>query len=101
MTLLWAMKRDVDLIACLGQFSLQPAYWRSATFWQPSLERCGRSMVVFTEGADSSPMDWGNVSEACEIGGLGTLDAQLRDGSPERVRCLGGLCGGGTTRIGR
>jgi len=45
-------------------------------------------MVVFTEGADSSPTDWGSVSEACEIGGLGTLDVQLWDGLPERARCL-------------
>lgn len=37
------------------------------------LRRCGRSTVVFTEGVDSGPMDWGSASEACEIGGLGTL----------------------------
>ena len=41
------------------------------------LTRCGRSSVVFTEGADSSPTDWGNVSEACESGGLGTLAVAL------------------------
>ena len=52
------------------------------------LRGCGRSSVVFTEGADSSPQDWGSVSEACEIGGLGTLFAALRDGSSERARCL-------------
>ena len=48
--------------------------------------RCGRSMVVFTEGADSSPLDWGSASEACEIGGLGTLNVVMRDGSSERAR---------------
>ena len=33
-------------------------------------------LVVSTEGTDSSPLDWGNVSEACEIGGLGTLGSE-------------------------
>lgn len=57
-----------------GQDSLQPANWRYVASWQPSLsERSGRLPAVFTEGADSSPLDWGSVSEACEIGGLGTL----------------------------
>ena len=51
------------------------------------LWRCGRSQVVFTEESDSSPPDWGSVSEACEIGGLGTLAAALRDGSSVRARC--------------
>lgn len=37
LTLLRAMQRGVDLIA-YGQFSLQPANWRYAAFWQPSLE---------------------------------------------------------------
>jgi len=49
------------------------------------LWRCGRSSVVFTEGADSSPTDWGSVSEACEIGGLGTLAVALRGGSSART----------------
>jgi hypothetical protein len=45
-------------------------------------------MGVFTEGIDPSPKDWGSVPEACEIGGLGTLDAEMWDGSPVRERCL-------------
>lgn len=85
LSLLRAMQRDVDLIA-YGQFSLQPANRRYATFWQPLSGGCGRSSVVFTEGADSSPPDWGSVPEACEIGGLGTLVAALRGGSSERAR---------------
>jgi hypothetical protein len=47
----------------------------------------GRSTVVFTEGIDPSPTDWGSVPEACEIGGLGTLDAVLWDGSLVREGC--------------
>lgn len=72
MTLLRAMQRDVDLIAH-GQFSLQRIDRRYAAFWQHHW--CGRSSVVFTEGVDASPLDWWNAPEACEIGGLGTLDA--------------------------
>jgi hypothetical protein len=56
-----------------GQFCLQPANRRYASFWQPPMEACGRSTVVFTEGSDPSPTDWGSDPEACEIGGLGTL----------------------------
>jgi hypothetical protein len=85
MSLLRAMQRDVDLIA-YGQFSPQRIDRRYAAFWQHP--RCGRSSVVFTEGVDASPPDWWNAPEACEIGGLGTPNAVLRDGSPERARGL-------------
>jgi hypothetical protein len=54
-------------------------------------------MVVFTEGADSSPTDWGSVSEACEIGGLGTLDVQAVGRIAREGEVSGGLCGRGTT----
>jgi len=40
----------------------------------PSVGGCGRPLVVSTEGADCGPVDRGSVSEACEIGGLGTLE---------------------------
>ena len=62
LTLLRTTQREVDLIAC-GQFSPQRAARRSVAFWQPSrIERCGRSSTVFTEGVDSSPLDWGKRS---------------------------------------
>ena len=58
------------------------------------LRRCGRLLVVFTEGADSSPLDWGSVSEACEIGGLGTLAAGPFRPYRPRGRVSVGACGG-------
>ena len=44
---------------------------RSAAFWKPFVG--GRSRAVFSEGADPSPSDPEKASEACEIGGLGSL----------------------------
>ena len=41
----------------------------------PPSGRCGRSTVVSTEGVDSGPLDRGSAPGACEIGGLGTLEA--------------------------
>jgi hypothetical protein len=72
LTLLQAMQRGVDLIAVVP---IQSATSRSEIRRVPAalFSRCGRSPVVFTEGADPSPSDWGSVPEACEIGGLGTL----------------------------
>jgi hypothetical protein len=90
------MQRDVDLIA-YGQFSLQPANRRYAAFRQPLSGGCGRPLVVFTEGADSSPLDWGSVPEACEIGGLGTLVAALAGRIVREGEAPGGCGGGGTT----
>jgi hypothetical protein len=90
------MQRDVDLIA-YGQFSLQPAARRYATFWQPLFRGCGRSSVVFTEGADSSPLDWGSASEACEIGGLGTLVVAPVGRIAREGEAPGGCGDGGTT----
>jgi len=91
------MQRDVDLIA-YGQFSLQPAARRYAAFWQPPpLWGCGRSSVVFTEGADSSPLDWGSAPEACEIGGLGTLAAAPAGRIAREGEAPGGCGDGGTT----
>ncbi len=57
------------------------------------LWRRGRSLVVFTEGADSSPLDWGSVPEACEIGGLGTLAAVPFGLRRPRGRCPFGVRG--------
>lgn len=55
----------------------------------------GRSLVVSTEGVDSGPLDRGKASEACEIGGLGTLHASLTDGSLVRARCPEEAAAGG------
>lgn len=66
------MQRDVDLIAYGPTQSAVKPVGDPPRSGSPR-SRCGRSSVVSTEGADSSPPDWGNVSEACEIGGLGTL----------------------------
>jgi hypothetical protein len=96
LTLLRAKQRDVDLIAH-GQLSPQRVDRRYAAFWKHPLLGCGRSTAVSTEGADSSPMDWGSAPEACEIGGLGTLCAVLRDGPSERASGLAVPAAGGTT----
>jgi hypothetical protein len=85
----------VDLIA-YGQFGLQKVHWRYTTSWKPPLSSPlgekrvrGRSLVVSSEGVDSSPLDWRSAPEACEIGGLGTLSAvPLLTGRPEWARGL-------------
>jgi hypothetical protein len=66
------MQRDVDLIAYVPNQSAAKPIGDPPRSGSPR-SRCGRSSVVSTEGADSSPPDWGKVPEACEIGGLGTL----------------------------
>ena len=70
--LLRAVLRDVDLIALTANSVRNQPIGDPPRPGSP-LWRCGRSQVVFTEESDSSPPDWGSVSEACEIGGLGTL----------------------------
>jgi hypothetical protein len=79
---------------CLfGQLSLQPTNWGYAAFWQHPPGR-GRSSVVSTEGVDPSLLDWGTAPEACEIGGLGTLNPQSLWERPARAfPCR--LCGEG------
>ena len=71
LTLLQAMQRDVDLIANVPIQSAT-SHLEIRRVLAALFARSGRSPVVFTEGADSSPLDWGSAPEACEIGGLGT-----------------------------
>ena len=84
LTLQQAQERDVDLIA-LGP--------RQSCSSQSEIRRIlaaregGRLPVVSTEGADSSPTDWGSVPEACEIGGLGTLDLEVLDSPARKGGC--------------
>ena len=56
---------------------------RSAAFWKPFVG--GRSRAVFSEGADPSPLDPEKVSEACEIGGLGSLLGEVLACAPPRM----------------
>jgi hypothetical protein len=101
LTLLQAMQRGVDLIAIVPIQSATSRLEIRRVLAALS-SRCGRSPVVSTEGADSSPRDWGSVPEACEIGGLGTLVfLGLWDGLPVRVRCPVALVTEGDDLIGR
>ena len=57
--------------------------------------------VVFTEGADFSPQDWGSVSEVCEIRGTRNSVCAAVGRLPERVRRLRLVRGEGYDLIGR
>jgi len=58
-------------------------------------------MAVFTEGVDSSPLDWGSAPEACENGGLGTLASEPAATKPREGQAYGGPEAEGRLLIGR
>jgi hypothetical protein len=91
--LLRSKQRDVDLIANWPTQSADNRLEIRRVLEALPFGMCGRSPVVFTEGSDLGPTDRGSDSEACEIGGLGTLcllglQPDFPSGRTER-----GLCG--------
>ena len=85
-------------VACEAEGCGPDSLWANSVRSQPigdtprsgsPLRRCGRSMAVFTEGVDSSPLDWGSAPEACENGGLGTLASEPAATKPREGRAYG------------